>query len=69
VSIHHLRFSINIEDLKSFVTHPLHVFSSSPHLGFLEKEGHLKYTLDDALNTVINGALNYSHEEEDLSHS
>jgi len=37
------------------------VFSSSPRLGFLEKEGHLKYTLDDALNAgkvkAIYGAL------------
>jgi len=41
------------------------VFSSSPRLGFLEKEGHLRYTLDDALNAVkvkaLHAALNYSH--------
>jgi hypothetical protein len=40
------------------------VFSSSPRLGFLE-EGHLRYTLDDALNAVkvkaLHAALNYSH--------
>jgi len=28
------------------------VFSSSPRLGFLEKEGHLKYTFADALAAV-----------------
>ena len=28
------------------------MFSSSPRLGFLEKEGHLKYTFVDALAAV-----------------
>jgi hypothetical protein len=52
VSIHHLRISINRRGFEVILTHPLHVFSSSPRLGFLEKEGHLKYTFADALAAV-----------------